>query len=220
MDQQYNLGGDRMKSHNIKNILFGLSLSAIALMTSSVTFAASVNQDATATFNLVAPTETLKLTEASDITFKDATISAEDIVTTNSNDVNISIQELSGNAPGWQLSTKLSHFTGSTKGKQLTGAQLFYPSVTPTTTTSGDTSAILPNTLTTDNAFTGDDKGKVVSSGEDAVNIVIADVGKGYGSWTIQYPTDKIQLKIPAGNLQDTYTATLTYTLTDSPVSH
>lgn len=198
----------------------GLALGLVVLAGGTTKASATtVTDDATASFKLVAPTETLKITNATDFTFEDGVISADDIVTTNSADAVVAIQELSGNAPGWQLSAKLGNFTGTTNGKTLTGAQLFYPSVTPTTTTAGDASGILPVSVATDTAFSGTDKGKILTAGSDAANIVTADAGKGYGSWTMTYPKNKLQLKVPAGNLQDTYTATLTYSLTDTPVA-
>lgn len=205
-----------MKKYILGVGLLGLGMAAVAGLSLEAS-AATDTADAKATFKLVAPSETLKITNATNLTFKDATISADDVVTTNSADVVIAIQELSGNAPGWQLSAKLSDFKGTTDTKTITGAQLFYPSVTPTTTTIGDTSAILPVSVKTDTGFIGADTGKIISAGSDAANLVTASAGKGYGSWAITYPTDKLQLKIPAGNLQDTYTATMTYTLTDTP---
>lgn len=178
-----------------------------------------VNKDATASFELIAPLETLKITNASELIFDDATISEGDVVTITTDASSISIQELSGNAPGWRLSAELGQFT-STGSKVINGAQLFYPTVVPTTTTLGDVSNILPQSEATDTAFTGENKGEIIDSEAGAKTIVTASEGKGYGSWTMTYDeANKIQLKIPTGHLAGNYIADLTYTLTDGPTA-
>lgn len=191
---------------------------ATALAFPVVANAETVTDDtAKATFELVAPDSgALSIVSADDLVFNAATITADNVVTTTSADSAITIQEISGAAPGWTLTAQLGNFTGS-NSTTISGARLFYPSITPTTTKTGDTSSILPTSVNTDNAFTGTDKGVILSSGGDSVKIVGADLGKGYGEWEMNYPTSKVQLEIPAGNLASTYTATLTYTLTDTP---
>lgn len=199
-----------------KRIFF---LGAAMLAACTLPYSAEAAQDTfdgTASFRLVAPTETLKITNATNLVFSDATISASDVVTTTTGDASISVQELSGNATGWTLQVELGVFADGTK--TIPGAELFYPSVTPTTTTPGDVSNILPTAVATDTAFQGTATGKIISSGGAASTLVSAAQGKGYGSWTMTYGgADKIQLKIPTGQLAGNYVADLTYTLTDSP---
>lgn len=179
-----------------------------------------VDDTAKASFELKSPeTGALSIVSAADLTFNAATISVDDIVTTSSADSAIVIQEISGNAPGWKLSAQLSDFTGANK-KVITGTQLFYPSVVPVTNSSAsDTTSIQPVSTVDKTALTGADKGTIVSGGGDAVTIMTADSGKGYGRWTMTYPVGKVQLKIPSGNLASTYTAKLTYSLSDTVAS-
>lgn len=197
--------------------MVGAVLCAITLMPISVK-AETTSKEATASFNLVAPSETLKITNATDLVFDDATISDTDAITSTTTDTSISIQELSGLAPGWTLTAQLDNFIDG--AKTITGAQLFYASMTAETPTTGDVSGILPVSVETDSAFTGETKGKIISAGGDAATIVTASAGKGYGSWKMTYGgANKVQLKVPAGHLAGSYTAALTYTLADTPAA-
>lgn len=177
-----------------------------------------------ATFTLNAETTgTLKITDATDLTFTSKNITASDVVTSTTGESSISIQELSGAAPGWSVTATLGEFTDTTVStKKLVGAQIFYPAGEATTTAAASTPAAsaLPTFLGTETAFEGTTTGISVNAGGSAVKIIEAAKGKGYGNWKMSYSGDnKVQLKVPQGQLKGSYKATLTYTLQDAPVT-
>ncbi|APB32040.1 WxL domain-containing protein [Vagococcus teuberi] len=199
-------------------IMSFLSVSAVGFQM-PILAAESASSTNTASFNLVSPKESLTIV-ADDLSFRTSTITANDLVTTSSTNLKINIQEISGNAPGWSLTAQLGDFVNSDSSKVIKGTQLFYPNVTPTTTTIGDTSSIQPKSVGMEKAFSdGVSEGQVINGGGDPVTIADAAKGTGYGSWTFNYAMDSVELKIPAGNLADAYTANLTYTLADKPTT-
>ncbi len=173
-----------------------------------------------ASFKLIPPTEgTLKIIKADDLTFGSATVKAEAIDVVTTTDTVITIEELSGNAPGWTLTAKLGDFIDQTTlTRELEGARLFYPEVTPTTNAPAGSLAALALPVAIKTEDSGDLKGQIVSAGGEATTIFGAEKDKGYGQWTLPYSGDnKVQLHIPEGQLIGDYVATLTYTLTDTP---
>lgn len=206
-----------------QTIITGLALAlGVLAFAPSAAQATEVTKEATATFDLTAPESgTLNITEADNLVFESKDLSADTVFSKTTADTKITIQELSGNAPGWKLTAKLGEFKEATKTTQtLAGAQIYYPQVTPTTNAAEGTAAAaaLPTTIGTAAAFEGTTTGVVVSAGGEATIIANAAVDKGYGQWTMTYDGDnKVQLKVPGGQLSGSYKADLTYVLTDSP---
>ncbi len=199
--------------------LLGLSVMVPLTGQAAVT---DTKDDGKASFTLTTPTEgTLKIVSADDLTFGSTTLKVDAIDAVTTIDTAITIEELSGNAPGWTLKATLGDFKDkTTPTKTLVGAQLFYPEVTPTTNAvAGSPAALaLPVAIKTEDSFTGDLKGQIVSAGGTATTIFGAAATKGYGQWTLPYKdANKVQLHIPEGQLIGDYEAELTYTLTDTP---
>lgn len=170
------------------------------------------------TFDIIDnPTGTLKV-EADDLIFGDHTIVPGDILAKTRTNSSIRVTEFSGERPGWNLKVKMDKFTDSTTGAVADGVQLFYPKVTPTTTTGGAASSNAPTILAGENSFLESMTGKIVNDDNVLVKIASADVGKGYGQWELPYQDDeRIQLNIPFGQRIGSYSAVLTYTIEESP---
>ncbi len=197
-----------------------LWLSAMLPLTSQA--AVTDEKEAEASFALTTPEkDILKITQADDLTFGSTTLKVDAIDAVTTADTEITIVELSGEAPGWTLTATLGDFKDkTTPTKTLVGAQLFYPEVTPTTNAvAGSPAALaLPVAINTEDSFTGALKGQIVSAGGSATTIFGAAATKGYGQWTLPYKdANKVQLHVPEGQLIGDYEAKLTYTLKDTP---
>ncbi len=199
-----------------------LGLSAIVPVTVQADETAR-NEEPIVSFTLTTPEkDILKITQADDLTFGSSTLDVDALVTVTTVDTLITIVELSGEAPGWTLTATLGDFKAETSSttRVLEGARLFYPEVVPTTNAAEGTMAALalPVAINTEDSFTGELKGQVVSAGGDATPIFGAAKGKGYGQWTLPYSgANKVQLYVPEGQLIGDYEAELTYTLKDTP---
>ncbi|WP_297076932.1 WxL domain-containing protein [uncultured Enterococcus sp.] len=161
-------------------------------------------QDTTASFNLTAPTSNqLSFQSASDLNFGSLELSNAAISQNSTNDVAIVINDLRGTGTGWKVTGTLGKFTDSTK--ELKGAAITF--VSGSAVTAG------ANSVTFDT-----DKNVTLDAGAAAGSRLInATTNEGNGQTTTTYTKDNVQLTAPTGQLVGNYTATLTYTLSDTP---
>lgn len=163
----------------------------------------------------------LKISEASDLVFGSKAIGIEAIIFVETNVPKMTITDIRGEAPGWNLTVSLGEFLDVSNNRILKGTKLFYPDVTMTTNGTVNVAERTPETTNTDSSFkAGNVKGLVLDSSSIASPKVLFDasVGQGNGLWSATYnDASQIELLVPAGNLSGEYTATLTYTLGDTP---
>ncbi|MGX7024903.1 WxL domain-containing protein [Vagococcus hydrophili] len=154
--------------------------------------------------------------EAELLRFGDHTLLPSDINAKTKEDTRVKVTEFSGNRPGWTLKVKLDKFKSGTD--EANGTRLFYPIVTPTTTTGGDASTKAPVTVGAQDSFLDDLKGTIVNDDNVPTKIAVAEKGKGYGEWTMSYSgNNRIQLNVPAGQKVGAYSAELIYMIEDAP---
>lgn len=170
------------------------------------------------------PNSLLQITSASDLNFGAQAIGVSDMKFTDANSPSIVITDIRGEAPGWNVSVSLGEFTDSTNNQTLTGVQLFYPTVSMTTTSTAiSVDDRRPSTIATDSSFSDSTiKGLLLDSQASPTSktLINAAAKKGNGQWTATYDTsNKVELLVPAGNLAGNYSANLTYTLADGPAS-
>lgn len=193
-------------------MFFTLGLTLYTVKTEAIT------DNKTATFEITEnPEGTLKV-EADDLTFGDHTIVPGDIMARTRVNSSVRVTEYSGTRPGWNLKVQMGKFTDSSTGAVADGVQLFYPKVTPKTTTEGTASANPPTILDGASSFLDSLTGKIVSDDNEPVPIATAANGKGYGIWELPYADDeRIQVNIPFGQRIGSYSAILTYTIEEGP---
>lgn len=178
----------------------------------------AITDNKIATFEITEnPEGTLKV-EADDLIFGDHTIVPGDIMARTRANSSVRVTEYSGIRPGWNLKVQMGKFTDSSTGAVADGVQLFYPKVTPKTTTAGTASANPPTTLEGASSFLDSLTGKIVSDDNEPVSIATAADGKGYGIWELPYADDeRVQVNIPFGQRIGSYSAILTYTIEEGP---
>lgn len=125
-----------------------------------------------------------------------------------------------GGEKGWSLSVKQNgQFKTAVKGeiaaKELVGAEITFKNGHATTISSSTAPSAVKETFTLKNDGTG-----------VADNIMTAAKGQGFGTWVYSAGTasnmaESIQLSVPGASVKDadTYTTSLTWTLTDAPVN-
>jgi hypothetical protein len=115
------------------------------------------------------------------------------------------VSDLRGTGAGWHLQvnydTEKPGFVAA-DNQVLKGAELTLPVGSATSTADNQSTAPTVNTLTV---------------GNDAQNIMNAESMTGLGTWADEMDTSNVTLKVPSGNVQGDYTATLVWTLTDAP---
>lgn len=166
----------------------------------------------------------LEITSASDLNFGSQAIGVDNMIFKDVNSPSITLTDIRGDAPGWNISVSLGEFKTASGNKTLKGVKLFYPYVLMTTTEGAIAVAERqPETIATDSSFDDESvKGVLIESLETptAKTLMNAISGKGNGQWTANYiDKNQIELYVPTGNLAGDYTASLTYTLTDGPIS-
>ena len=123
---------------------------------------------------------------------------------------------------GWKLTAQLSDFTDSTNTPMPngTGASLRLEDLTVESILDRDTpqEAIdpspnpseIPSTVVTD---------ETLVAGQTAKTLISAQATEGGGTWQLRMPFDKVSLNLPAnaGKANTNYTATLTWSLDDTP---
>ncbi|OQO71146.1 hypothetical protein BH747_03895 [Enterococcus villorum] len=115
------------------------------------------------------------------------------------------VSDLRGSGAGWHLQvnydTEKPGFV-TTNNQVLKGAELTFPAGTTKSTQDNQSDQPIANTVTV---------------GNEAQNIMDATSMTGLGTWVDDMNTQDITLKVPSGNMQGDYTATLVWTLTDAP---
>lgn len=115
------------------------------------------------------------------------------------------VSDLRGTGAGWHLQvnydTEKPGFT-TANNQALKGAELTLPTGTTKSTEDNQSTAPTANTVTV---------------GNEAQNIMDATSMSGLGTWADEMSTQSVTLKVPSGNVQGDYTATLVWTLTDAP---
>lgn len=115
------------------------------------------------------------------------------------------VSDLRGSGAGWHLQvnydTEKPGFV-TTNNQVLKGAELTFPAGTTKSTQDNQSAQPVANTVTV---------------GNEAQNIMDATSMTGLGTWVDDMNTQDITLKVPSGNMQGDYTATLVWTLTDAP---
>lgn len=204
----------------MRKVLFTVGI--ISLLSLSAINANAATQDSNdeknASFELTQNTDGTLLVKAADLQFGKHTIQSTDITAKATNDTSISVTEFSGEKPGWNLSVSMSKFSDGTN--TASGTQLFFPNVTPTTTTTG-AGSYAPVLLGTKTAFIGTATGVIVNDDDLKVPLAGAKAGNGYGDWLLPFKDDdgsRVQLKVPTGQKIGNYTSTLTYTIEDTPI--
>lgn len=149
----------------------------------------------------------IELTAAPDLDFGQVTLSATDPSTGTANPTTSVTVENPGVASGWSVSATLGDFmNGSTV---LKGAQVNLAEGSVTNSASG----------TTD--FVGLPEIKTVDLSKDATKIMTATaVNGGFQGVGKTENTRTATLTVPAGNVEGTYTADLTWTLGDTPTDN
>jgi len=208
----------------MKKTVFFLGVSLVS-MSSFNALAQTVTDDTkTATFELTPNEEGSLLLETSDLKFGSHTLSLNELVLPTINSSQIKVTEFSGSNPGWTLKVNLGEFEDKDTGKKLINAKIFYPKVTPTTTTGGSANDNPPTASGSDTSFNPDTPtipGKIVTAGSDNVILASAEKGKGFGEWIFNYDNDdtKVLLKVPVGQSVGKYSSVLTYSLEDTPTN-
>lgn len=115
------------------------------------------------------------------------------------------VSDLRGSGAGWHLQVNYDAekpgFVAA-NNQVLKGAELTLPAGTAKSTDDNQSAAPTANTVTV---------------GNDAQNIMDAASATGLGTWADEMSTQDVRLKVPSGNMQGDYTATLVWTLTDAP---
>ncbi|EOH89033.1 WxL domain-containing protein [Enterococcus villorum] len=115
------------------------------------------------------------------------------------------VSDLRGSGAGWHLQvnydTEKPGFV-TTNNQVLKGAELTFPAGTTKSTQDNQSAQPVANT---------------VIVGNEAQNIMDATSMTGLGTCVDDMNTQDITLKVPSGNMQGDYTATLVWTLTDAP---
>lgn len=204
-----------------------LLLAALIVSGNQASAEAADTKEQKATVNLTENTDPstslLEITNASDLNFGSQAIGVNDMNFTDANSPSITITDIRGDAPGWNLSVSLGEFKDASANRTLKGVRLFYPAVTMTTNATVAVADRTPAAIATDTSFSDTSiKGVLVDAAAtpSAKTLVNAAAGKGNGQWTATYDaTNKAELNVPAGNLAGNYVAALTYTLTDGPAA-
>lgn len=208
------LGGLKLK----KNCPFFFVILIFFLMPSTKVKAATATANNTATFNLIENTAGLSVS-AENLNFGTHEGVQGEITAISKNDISVITSEYSGKRTGWKLSVTLDKFIDSTSNKEIKGASLFYPKVTPINN-EGISNAYAPISNGNTNSFFYSVLGTTVTQNDmgSSTPIASAEKGKGYGNWEFQYKGEnRIQLKIPANQQVGNYTAIVTYSISDSP---
>jgi hypothetical protein len=115
------------------------------------------------------------------------------------------VSDLRGSGAGWHLQvnydTEKPGFV-SANNQELKGAELTLPAGTAKST--ADNQSAVPTAA-------------AVTVGNDAQEIMGAASAAGLGTWADEMNTQDVTLKVPSGNMQGDYTATLVWTLADAP---
>lgn len=177
-----------------------------------------------------AATDLVSITKATAMTFGGHFITPNTLYLPVTNTPELEVTDITGEAKGWVVEAKLGDFlqTGAAAdvAAKLKGAQLFFPQATEFTTgnedqTNGPTTAGGQNLQDEAEVPEEHKNGLVLSAGSDTPHpLYSAEVGKGNGRWNLTYgkgTNKKIILKVPAGNVANDYSATLTYILKDAP---
>lgn len=210
----------------MKKAIVFLGITSVFLLGGSYISAVQIDQDntKTATFTLDPNKKGSIEVKATSLTFGKHAQSSTDIVAWATNNSTVTVTEFSGEKPGWTLKVKMSQFEdGDDTTKVAHGTSLFFPAVTPTTTTGGNAHLDTPETMKGDTGFIDNRLGVLVDDTNSDVILAHARKGKGYGEWILPYDKDsnvtknRVQLKIPVGQRVGNYRATLTYTVEDVP---
>jgi len=205
----------------MKKLLIPFSiLGFFTIITSNVNAETIEAPPAKATFELEKGTNGTIEVQADNLTFGKHTLTPFDIITKTTSDSSVKVIEFSGEKPGWTLSVQLDKFEDKPNNNKIDGVRLFYPIVTPTTTTGGSASTDAPVSLGTNKSFDTSVSltGRIVNDDNVPVKLATAAKGKGYGTWTLPYnDANRIQLNVPSGQKVGSYTADLKYTVADIP---
>lgn len=118
----------------------------------------------------------------------------------------LQVTDTRGTGEGWKVDVGLSDFTGKNKvTNKIKGAELTLPVGTLTTGNAAGITEAAPVSSTV----------SLIPAGATGT-IFAATTDKGMGTWFSEFDKAVTTLKIPAGNLADEYTATLTWTLTSA----
>ena len=121
---------------------------------------------------------------------------------------------------GWKLSAQLSEFTDSSNSLMPngSGSSLRMEDMTIENITDRDTpaEAINPSPIGTPSTVVTDE---TLVAGQTAKTLVSANTGEGAETWQLRIPFDKVSLNLPAnaGQKNKNYSATLTWSLDDTP---
>lgn len=195
-------------------IAIGL-LSLLALGATNVDAAVATDKK-TAEFEITENEGGTLLITATTLNFGQHTITPNEIKGSATVDSSIKVTEFSGDKPGWNLTVSMAPFEDD-KSNVATGTRLFFPQVTPTTTTGGDAPANAPTTENADDSFEGTLKGRIVESDNSPAKLGSATAGKGFGEWTMSYSgANRAQFSVPSGQKVGKYSSVLTYTVNDT----
>ncbi|WP_127848400.1 WxL domain-containing protein [Lacticaseibacillus hulanensis] len=109
-----------------------------------------------------------------------------------------------GFATGWAVDVQAGEFTDSSKNVNLHGAQIKF------------TGANVKPQVASNVSVAPVAQSVTVASGADAQTLLNADKGTGVGAFDANFGSDNVSLDIPSGNVEGSYSANLTWTLTDS----
>lgn len=154
--------------------------------------------------------------EAQDLYFGTHELTKNDISVEAENELVVRVSDNRGSREGWSLKLKFDQFKD--KNKNINGAQLFFPKVTPITDTEGEAPNNPPVLKGSDSAFVGSDIGKIFTVNGSNNLLASASAGAGFGEWDFKYDGGKkVQLHIPKNQTDGSYIAKLVYSFESAP---
>lgn len=178
--------------------------------TTSTTLATPTNPapQTTTTDATLSTTQTLSLDAAPTISFGNQLYSVAKNTYASSSISKLALTN-PGFSTGWTVTAAASPFANTSgTGAGLTGATLTLDNTSTTPITADDSTNVstLPSYISSP-----DDLSAGATKVEDAA------AGAGVGAYTTTYAPTDASLYVPAGNLQGSYSSTVTWTLTDAP---
>ncbi|WP_125710825.1 WxL domain-containing protein [Lacticaseibacillus porcinae] len=214
-----------MKKFTLVSLVAAAAFATTAAFSASNVFADDTTPAATktaqtkGTINLTAndgtdandPYKDITLVSASDISFGKQHISTAKATYNADTATGVNVVN-PGVASGWTVSAKASDFTGTT-GATLKGAVL---TLALDNGVAADTTNESTAPFGTADQNTKENKGVAITNAAAPV-LTAADSTQGVGNWTAAINKGATTLAVPAGNVADEYTATIDWTLENTP---